>query len=187
MSSSKNLKKTVPPSQCSSQTCNLQKSAALREVPKVDDSTKYSKIHTEEMDWWLKEEKLLYLLPSFNSVFKYLRASRIWIQSADPYQGVCSCYKHKCIWQRPQRPAVLENILVVYYSGKMASYHLEKRTTVVNCIPTWMSLGNMAVSVWKVTALIMKIDTTSNEAGESDTVWERYMECGMVCVLCASN
>jgi hypothetical protein len=40
----------------------------------------------------------------------------------------------------------------------------------------------MAVSVWKVTALIMKLDTTSNEVGESDTAWERYMECGTLCV-----
>jgi hypothetical protein len=45
----------------------------------------------------------------------------------------------------------------------------------------------MAVSAWKVTALIMKMDTTSNEAGESDTAWERYMEFGMLCVLGASN
>jgi len=45
----------------------------------------------------------------------------------------------------------------------------------------------MAVSVWKVTALITKMDTTSNEAGESEIAWERYMECGMLCVLCASN
>ena len=81
---------------------------------------------------------------------------------------------------------MLQNILVIYYSGKMA-YHLEKRTTIANCIPTWISLGNKAVSVWKVTALIMKMDTTSNEAGESDTAWERYMEFGMLCVLGASN
>jgi hypothetical protein len=85
MSSSKNLKKAVDSSQRSSQACNLPKSEAFLEVSRVDDSTKYSKIHTGEMGCWLKEEKLLYLLPSFNSVFKYLRSSQIWVQSADPY------------------------------------------------------------------------------------------------------
>jgi hypothetical protein len=84
MSSSKNLKRAVPPSQRSSQTCNLPKSEAFLEVPRVDDSTKYSRIHAGEMGCWFKEEKLLYLLPSFNSMFKDLRSSQIWVQSANP-------------------------------------------------------------------------------------------------------
>jgi hypothetical protein len=64
---------------------------------------------------------------------------------------------------------VLQFILLIHYTGKMA-YHLEKRATIVSCILSWISLGNIVMRVWKVKAVIMKMDTTDSETGERETL-----------------
>jgi hypothetical protein len=54
--------------------------------------------------------------------------------------------------------------LMVYYAGKMVD-PVEERATVVSCVQNWIGLGLVALSVWKMKALTVKVVTQNSEGG----------------------